>query len=143
MGDGGGTEGSNRAPTSVDNTLAGAQNLEVSVAHLENIGAYLDVVVSAISDSLRPMVFEAHRLARTGGDTMGGSALGSAAFPEATDLALRAQQTFDAVDSSLKGMATNLQKVADGIRDMAENYRTTEERNGLTAADFARVLSGG
>lgn len=125
----------------VDATLAGTERVEVSVENLEGIGTYLDLVVQAIRNNLRPMVYEAHRLARTGGDGSQ-SALGGPTFPEAQDLAMRAMGTYNAVDGSLKNVAADLERVAKGIRQMAENYRTTEERNALTAADFARALSG-
>jgi uncharacterized protein YukE len=126
----------------VDAALAGTDNVEVSVENLEGIGAYLDVVVSAIRDNLRPMTYEAHRLARTGGDGSQ-SALGGPTFSEAQDLAMRAAGTFQAVDTSLRAVADELERVARGIRQMAENYRTTEERNALTMADFTRAVSGG
>lgn len=125
----------------VERTLAQTENLSVDVEHLENIGAYLDIVVRAIRDDVRPAVYEAHRLARTGGDGSR-SALGGPGFVEAEDLAVRVQNTYTAVDSSLKSIADDLEKVAKAVRDMAERYSTVEERNALTAAEFSRILTG-
>jgi hypothetical protein len=131
----------------VASELAAAQELEVDVAHLENISTYLSNVADAITAIRDSTLRMAHQAATMGGETEGGtpnaSALGSMEIrPQVEDLARRENGTFTAVDGSLKTMAENLRKAAEGVTEIAEQYRTVEDRNAATAADWTRAISG-
>lgn len=132
-----------------DSTLASTESLEVDVVHLNNIGTYLTTVADAITAIRDGALHQAHRSAMVGGEPEGGaatggtgrSALGSPAILEVADLAGRENGTFTAVDNSLKTIAEDLRNVADGVADIAENYRTVEERNAVTAAEWTQAIS--
>jgi hypothetical protein len=127
--------------------LASAEQLEVDVEHLGNIATYLNSVAEAVSAIRDSTLRQAHQLATMGGENQQGtpsaSSLGSLEIrPQVEDLARREQSTFTAVDNSLKTVAQNLRKTAEGITGIAEQYRTVEERNAATAADWSRAISG-
>jgi methyl-accepting chemotaxis protein len=131
----------------VTKALAGARQLEVDVAHLGNIATYLTTVADAISTIRDSTLRLAHRAATMGGEAEGGrpssSALGSTEIrPHVEDLSRREQQTFTAVDGSLKSIADNLRKTAEGVTEIAEQYQTVEDRNAASAQDWARAISG-
>lgn len=133
-------------------SLVSASELEVDVEHLGNISTYLTNVAEAVQSIRDNALRQAHRLARVGGEpseeemaavgAAGRSALGSPEIQEVQDLATREQGTFTAVDESLKSIRDTLERTAEGITEIAEQYRTVEERNALTAADWSRVLTG-
>lgn len=125
--------------------LASTEALEVDVSHLENISRYLTIVADAMTTVRDGTLHQAHRLARVGGESTDGgapSALGSQAIQEVMDLATRENGTFTALDTSLKSMADNLRKAAEGVTEIAENYATVDERNALTADQWTRAISG-
>jgi hypothetical protein len=126
--------------------LASTEALEVDVAHLDNISQYLTTVADAITSIRDSTLHQAHRLATVGGESTesagGPSALGSQSITEVRDLATRENGTFMALDTSLKSMADNLRRTAEGISEMAEQYQTVEERNAITAAEWTRAISG-
>jgi hypothetical protein len=131
----------------VANELASAQELEVDVAHLENISTYLTNVADAIAAIRDTTLRQAHQAATMGGESQSGtpsaSALGSTEIrPQVEDLARREQGTYTAVDGSLKSIAEDLRKTAEGVTAIAEQYQTVEDRNAATAADWTRAISG-
>jgi len=117
----------------------GLTELNVDVAHLANITSYLNTLSTAITDDLRPAVYEANRLASTGNDDSR-SALGEVGAP-AEDLQARIRATFQAVDTTLKSMAAQLEADGNAISTMAEKYRTVEERNAITASEFMAAVT--
>ncbi|GIE78133.1 hypothetical protein Aph02nite_40830 [Actinoplanes philippinensis] len=117
----------------------GLTELKVDVAHLANITSYLNALSAAITDDLRPGVYDANRLASTGGDESR-SALGDQ-IPVADELKTRIAATFQAVDSSLKSLATQLEVDGAAITTLAEKYKTAEERNALTASEFMSAVN--
>jgi len=125
-----------------------ADALQVDVEHLDNISAYLSILVDAVYNDLVPQLDEAHRLASVGGDvdaaTIGAggrSALG-AGYTEVQELAKREASTYQALHDGLRGAADDLHKAAQAITRIAEKYRTSEERNGLNATAFMQALGG-
>jgi hypothetical protein len=121
--------------------LAGLGQLQVDVEHLDQIKEYLDRVANAIQQDLRPYVYQVNRLATTGGDDSR-SALGGQEIREVEDLSKRIESTFQAVDTSLKSMAEQLQKDGEAVRKIAEKYRSVDQRNAATAMDFMTALGG-
>jgi len=123
-----------------------ADALQVDVEHLDNISSYLSILVDAVYDDLVPQVDEAHRLATVGGDvdasTIGAggrSALG-AGYTEVQELARRETSTYQALHDGLRGAADDLRKASQAITRIAEQYRTSEERNSLNATAFTQAL---
>ena len=119
--------------------IQGLTELNVDVVHLANITSYLNTLSSGITDDLRPAVYQANRLASTGGDDSR-SALGQP-IPPAEDLQTRIRATFQAVDSTLKSLAAQLEADGSAIAAAAEKYRTVEERNAITATEFMAVVT--
>jgi len=119
---------------------AGLNSLDVSVAHLINIKSYLDILSQAIMDDLRPVVDQTNRMIKTGGDESP-TALG-AGIPIVAELSTRIEGTFQAIDTTLKNMATQLEKDGNAIKTIAEKYQAAEDRNGVTAAEFLSAMNG-
>lgn len=113
--------------------------LNVDVAHLANITSYLNTLAAAITDDLRPAVQQANRAATTGGDDSK-SALGQE-IPVAGELQERMNATFEAVDQSLRGLATQLELDGAAITTIAEKYTSAEQRNAITASEFLSAVA--
>jgi len=128
--------------------VGAADALQVDVEHLDNISAYLSILVDAVYNDLVPQLDEAHRLASIGGDVdaamgaAGRSALG-AGYTEVQELARREASTYQALHDGLRAIADDLHKSSRAISTIAEKYRSSEERNGMNAMAFTQALSGG
>jgi hypothetical protein len=118
--------------------LRGARELDVDVAHLNNVGTYLNTLVQADRTNTREAIGAADKAARTGG-TSGGSALGSE-IDEVGPLTERMKGTFEAVDANIAAVAECLEKTAKAMNDIAANYKTVEERNHLAFSELSRRL---
>jgi hypothetical protein len=120
----------------------GLARLEVDPEHLDNIKTYLGQLADEVNTNLRQYLFDVHRTLTLGGDGRKGSALGSTQIPEVSDINPRLESTFHALDTSLKGFADDFQKAGDAVGKIAEKYRTVEERNAASAADFTLGAAG-
>ena len=116
----------------------GLTKLAVDVEHLGNIATYLGTVSGAIKDDLLPAVYQANRLASTGGDDSR-TALGEG-IPVVSDLTTRIAGTYNAINTTLKALAEQLQKESDAITTIAGKYTAAEDRNHATATDFLSAV---
>lgn len=135
--------------TDFDSAIGRLKNLEVDVAHLDNISRYLTTLAEAMDTIRERTLFQAHRAAYVGGNPSDGggggaeSALGSPAMEDGvvTELSTREDGTHRALKEGLKAIADDLGKAAEGIAEMAEKYDTAEKRNALTAAQWTQAIS--
>lgn len=133
-----------------DSAIGRLKNLEVDVAHLDGIATYLTTLAGAIDTIRERTLYQAHRLAYVGGNPPAGgggggaeSALGSPAMEDGvvTELSTREESTYRALNDGLKAIADDLEKAAEGITEIAEQYDTVEERNAMTAAQWTEAIS--
>jgi hypothetical protein len=118
--------------------LQGARELDVDVAHLNNVGTYLTRLVEADRTKTREAVKAADDAARTGGAS-GGSALGSG-IDDVGPLTTRMAGTFEAVDGNIAAVAECLEKTAKAMSDISTRYQTVEERNHVAFSELSRRL---
>ncbi len=132
-----------------DSDTGSLGNLDVDVEHLGNISTYINELVHAIRHDLQPYLVQVNQLLTVGSNETQ-STLGSPQIPEVgggqdpnTGLAPKIRATYTAVYQGLKGTADSLEQSATAVKKIAENYKTADDRNARTAADFIAAAQSG
>jgi hypothetical protein len=113
--------------------LQSTAELQVDVAHLDQIKKYLEQVAQAVEDALLPKLRQLDQDFGYGRGE-GGSALGSLQIDNVPTLKERHDSTHRAVKASVERMVTSYREAARVIGEFAADYDTVEERNRASAA---------
>jgi hypothetical protein len=126
-----------------------AHKLQVNPDDLEDMAQYLDILVQAVRNDLRPAVDQVQRLL-TVGDNEGQSAFGSTDIPYVADAAktgesgrgldAKTRTAYQSVSTGLDQMCDELTKASGALHKIADKYKSADARNAATAADFQAGL---
>ena len=119
-------------------SLDSTKDIKVDVAHLDQIKNYLETVAKAVEDHLLPKLEQVNQDFTYGRRPGEGGALGAGEIANVPTLAQRHESTYQAVKSSVEGLAKAFHEAARVIGTFATEYDTVEERNnaGVSALDW-------
>lgn len=107
--------------------LQSTAELQVDVAHLDQIKIYLENLAKAVEDELPDRLRQVQQDFNYGGDV--NSALGSLQIENVSALKERHDSTHRAVKASVQSMVAAYRDMAQAIGRFAADYDTVEERN--------------
>jgi hypothetical protein len=117
----------------LENSSGKSDGVQVDLELLGHLQTSLQSLADDITSNLRPYVYDVNRHLGSAGKN---SAFGGSEIDEAQELAKRSLGTFNVIDTTLKTMADQLEKSGEGLRKIADNYRSTEESNSSAAANY-------
>lgn len=133
----------NPAQPAPDDQIAKQGVTTVDISALEQAPPQLDGLKSYIQERLIPSMAKLHvsQTEQQGGHLVNQVIFGG--FDGGMEVGKKHQQYYDAVMSSYKTIAQQLQDAADGTRKIIEKYKKAEERNAASAADIERAFASG
>jgi hypothetical protein len=133
----------NPAQAAPDDQIAKQGVTTVDISALEQAPPQLDGLKSYIEQRLVPSMAMLHvsQTEQQSGHLVNQVIFGG--FDGGMEVGKKHQAYYDAVMTSYKNIAKQLQDAADGTRKIIDKYKNVEERNAASAADIERAFASG